>query len=124
MFHVKEAHYQDFTGRNFYVIVADNSTHVLNFLKKTRGIAANGKFVLMFPGPVSGGQFGLKSLFFNGWIAGKKDIVVLMSDALCSVFSYIPVKGRSTVRDKMIDTPQKSSTESHAVEILGKTGHS
>jgi len=30
----------------------------------------------------------------------------------------------STVRDKMIDTPQKSSTESHAVEILGKTGRS
>jgi len=95
MFHEKEDYYKDFTGRDFYVIVADNSTHVLNFLKNTRGIASNGKFVLMFPGPVSGGQFGLKSLFFNGWIAGKKDIVVLMSDdALCSVYSYIPVKDR------------------------------
>ena len=30
----------------------------------------------------------------------------------------------ATVRDKMIDTPQKSSTKSHAVEILGKTGRS
>jgi len=82
-------------GNDFFVIAGDNPTHILSFFEEDRYVCeTGGKFVLTFPSPASGDLSGLHHLFYALWRAGKTDIVVVLTDWRCRIFSYVPIKGQ------------------------------
>ena len=81
-------------GNDFFVIAGDNATHILAFFEEDRyACETGGKFLLTFPSPASGDLSGLGDLFYAIWRAGKTDIVVVLTDWRCRIFSYVPIKG-------------------------------
>jgi len=53
-----------------------------------------GEFVLTFPSPASRDLSGFDDPFYAVWRAGKTDIVVVLTDWRCRIFSYAPIKGQ------------------------------
>jgi len=93
LFHQK-VFIDDSYGGDFFVIAGDNATQVLYFFEGNHYVCeTGGKFVLTFPSPASGDLSGLDHLFYAVWRAGKTDIVVVLSDWRCRIFSYVPIKG-------------------------------
>ena len=87
----------DIEENGYCVIAGDNVSHLhgaltshLPYLKE--------KLVLVVPNDASGQPPALEKLFSAAWDFGIIDIVVVVTDSLCRLFTYFPIRQQSKVR--------------------------
>jgi len=83
--------------RDICVMPADNVSHMLDFLSSRRA-CLNERVVFVFPDAKSSGIPALRKLFTAAWKAGTVDIVIVLWDSLCHLFTYNPISARSNSR--------------------------
>ena len=81
-------------GRNLWVMAGDNVSHLLDYFSSNHS-CFNERIVDAFPRESSVIPV-LEKIFTAAWKAGTADIVVVVSDSLCRVFTSNPINEQSS----------------------------
>jgi len=98
---------EKYGDRYFCVIAAENVTQLRTFLGRRR-VCYTQKIVIVLPGHLGRNVSRLKTLFKRSWKEGRMDVLVVLSDLRCRVFSIVP----SEEKNSLCDAPRFALTHS------------
>ena len=87
----KNVSVRTFERRDLCVIAGDNVSSLHELLMSNHA-CHRGKIVLMIPSANASETPDLQRLFSSAWEAGLIDVVIVLSDLFCRVFTYVPIR--------------------------------